>query len=411
MAIQSRFRILVAVLGLAAAGLSTQAYAQTAACTGGGKISKQIAKPMKAADDAQKARKWQEVLAKVREAEADPVTKTEFDLYWMHEYRGYAYLQLGQHAESAREWEASVASPCKPEAGKGETFKQLANLFFRTGNYPKSIDYANRGLAIRRDPELLQTLARAYYQTRDYKKALTAIREVIDGSEKSGRVAKEPDLQFAVSICARLNDAKCEAQLYEKLVQHYPKPEYWQHLLSSLIAGDSKDEVKIHVMRLAYAVDVMKDPEQFKEMAVIALDQGLPAEAESVISKGKAAKIFTEKRDIEYMDRLLVRAKAEAASGKAGLSKREMVASAAPSGDLLVKLGASYLSYGNYDQAISALKRAIAKPNLTLKDEAAMLLGITYRRAGNKVEAGKTFRTVSQDPTMVRIAKLWLLSS
>jgi hypothetical protein len=34
MAIQPRFRILVAALGLAAAGLSTQAYAQTVACTG-----------------------------------------------------------------------------------------------------------------------------------------------------------------------------------------------------------------------------------------------------------------------------------------------------------------------------------------------------------------------------------------
>ena len=55
--------------------------AQTAGCTGGGKISKQIAKPMAAAQEAMKAKRWQEVLTKMREAEAMPGAKSQFDLY------------------------------------------------------------------------------------------------------------------------------------------------------------------------------------------------------------------------------------------------------------------------------------------------------------------------------------------
>jgi tetratricopeptide (TPR) repeat protein len=396
---------------LAAAGLSTHAWAQGAACTGIGKISKQIAKPMDAAKMAQKSRKWNEVLARVKEAEAVPFTRTAWDQYWVHEYRAYAFHSLGQFAEAAREWEASVASPCQPEADKPQVYKRLAGLYFPLRNYPKSIDFANRGLAIQRDPELMVTLGQAYFQSGDNKNAVRVMKEVMNSFEQQGRIPKEQLLINVLNACNRMGDAACQTQLYEKLVQHYPKPEYWQNLLSALIAADSKDEVKLDVMRLAVAVDVMKQPEQFKEMAQIALDQGLPAEAESVIKHAQTAKLFKDKREIDLMDRLLKRAQADAVKDKAALPARETEAGAAPTGDPLVKLGASYLSYGQHEKAISALKRAVAKPQLTLSDEAGMLLGIAYRHLGKKTEAGQAFRSVKQDPTMARVAKLWLLNN
>ena len=59
-------------------------------------------------------------------------------------------------------------------------------------------------------------------------------------------------------------------------------------------------------------------------------------------------------------------------------------------------------------------KGSIAKGDPKQKqrvDEASMLLGIAYLRNNNKAEAAKAFRSVKQDPTMVRIAKLWLLNT
>jgi hypothetical protein len=38
-------------------------------------------------------------------------------------------------------------------------------------------------------------------------------------------------------------------------------------------------------------------------------------------------------------------------------------------------------------------------------------LGLAYLRTNNKAEAAKAFRTVKTDPTMARIAKLWLLNT
>ena len=123
MAIRSGLAIAVATIGILGLGFTSTAAAQ-GACTGGGKISKQIAKPMTAAQDAQKARKWQEVLTRTREAESTPGAKSQFDLYWMAEFRGYAYHNLRQNAEAARELEAALNNPCMPEAQQARALQE-----------------------------------------------------------------------------------------------------------------------------------------------------------------------------------------------------------------------------------------------------------------------------------------------
>ena len=102
-------------------------------------------------------------------------------------------------------------------------------------------------------------------------------------------------------------------KVYEKLVLFYPKPEYWQNLLRSLKQGDTNDKQKINVLRLAVAVDVLKSPDDFTEMAQIALDEGLPAEAQSVLEQAIEKKLFKDQRKIDLNNRLLAKAKAEVA--------------------------------------------------------------------------------------------------
>jgi tetratricopeptide (TPR) repeat protein len=170
-AIRSGLAVAAATIGILGLGVVTPAAAQ-GACTGGGKISKQIAKPMSAAQDALKARKWQEILNRTREAESTPGAKSQFDQYWMYEFRGYAYHNLHQPAEAARELEAALNSPCMPEANKLERYKSLAGLYSSLRNYQKVIDYGNRALKVARDPDMQVQVAQAYYQTGNNKDAV-----------------------------------------------------------------------------------------------------------------------------------------------------------------------------------------------------------------------------------------------
>jgi tetratricopeptide (TPR) repeat protein len=397
-------------------GFSAPATAQGAGCTGGGKISKTIAKPMTAAQEAMKAKRWQDVLARVRDAEAAPGAKSAFDQYYMAEFRGYAYHNLRQDADAARELENALNSPCMPEAKKADRYKALVGLYTSLKNYPKAIDYANRGLKLSRDPELQVALAQAYYQSGNNKDAARVMKDLLASSD---RAPKEQQLLLIRAACEKAGDNACVSQAYEKLVVYYPKPEYWQNLMRALRGGDLDDIQAHNVMRLALYVNVLKDPDQFKEMAQLGLEEKLACEAQTVLEQGFAKKVFVEKRDVDVNTRLLDAAKKEAATEKAALAKNEAAARSAATGDALVKVGAQYLACGDVAKGTQLIQAGITKGNLAKgepkeaerNDEAYLILGMGLLKNNNKAEAAKAFKAVKKDPTMVRIAKLWLLNT
>ena len=414
-----RALIATAALGFFGGGLTSPAAAQSAGCTGGGKISKQIAKPMAAAQEAMKAKRWQDVLAKTREAESTPGAKTQTDLYWMSEFRGYAYHSLKQDSEAVRELEAGLNSPCMPEAKKLERYKSILGIYSALRNYPKVIDYGNRALKVSKDPDLQVAVAQAYYQSGNNKDAVRVMNEMLAGLEGSGRVPKEQQLLLVQAACSKAGNNACVAQVFEKLVVHYPKPEYWQNLMVAINKTDTDDVQKLNVMRLAVYVNVLNQGEQYKEMAQLALENKLAGEAQSVLEQGFTKNVFTEQRLKDVNTRLLAAAKKEAAADKAALPQNEAAARTAATGDADVKVGAQYLGFGDAAKATEALQRGIKKGSLAKgdpmqkqrTDEASMLLGIAYLRNNNKSEAAKAFKAVKEDPTMVRIAKLWLLNT
>ena len=79
------------------------------------------------------------------------------------------------------------------------------------------------------------------------------------------------------------------------------------------------------------------------------------------------------------------------------------------SGEVDVKVGAAWLSYGQYDKAIAAIARGVGKGGLKNPADAQLLLGIAQYRAGNKAEALKAFRAAKGDESLTRLASLWAL--
>jgi hypothetical protein len=145
-------------------------------------------------------------------------------------------------------------------------------------------------------------------------------------------------------------------------------------------------------------------------MAQLAIGQGLPGEAQAILDKGFQKGAFAAKQK-DQATQLLNEAKQAVTLDKGTLEKQDAAARAKPTGDNDVKLGAAYLSYNELPKAIEALQRGIGKGGVKNPDDAAMLLGIAHLRSGNKPEAANAFNAVKNDPTMTRIAKLWLLST
>jgi hypothetical protein len=415
--VSKRWGLGATVVAIGLFGSTSGAFAQgeqpaapNPACTDQ-KFAKKVEKNMRAADKASDEKKWDEVLAQVREADAVEGEKSEWHKFWVHEYSGMAYVNLKQYPEAEREFDIALNSPCMPEAQKSNRLKVLLQLAYQNKNYPKAIEYGNLAVKAGGDPELLVYVGNAYYIQNDNENTKRVMTDLIKAQEAKGAKPEEQTYRILQSACSNLKDNACVIDQSEKLVTHYPKPEYWNQLISSMLREGKNDKQLLSVLRLAKGSDVLTEADQYYEMSRLALDQGLPGEAQSTVEEGFQKGIFKDAREKDRSTRLLDEAKKAAAYDKTTIDKQDAAAKAKPTGDSDVKLGAAYLSYDQTEKAIEAIKRGVAKGGVKDPDEAGLLLGMAYLRMGNKAEAANAFRTVTQNPLMARVAKFWLLKT
>jgi hypothetical protein len=409
--VPNRLNLGSAIACVASLLLASAAVAQTTDACGERKVTKKIAKDMGAAQEAFNGKRWDEVLAKVREIEANPIEKSEFDRFWLNEFKGVANTNLKNYGDAFKELEAVLNSPCMEEAGKAGRSKILMQLAYSQKEYPKAIEYGNRSLQGNWDADTAVYVGNAYYITSDYPGAHRILSDVVARQESAGAVPDEQTYRILQGACVNMKDDTCIVEVFEKLVAHYPKPAYWQDLTNTLLRASVGDRQILNVLRLADNAQVLTSAAQYFEFAQLAIAQGLPGEAQSAIEKGTQKGVFQTAPEKERANRLLNESKKAAALDKSTLAKQDEVARSKTTGESDVKLGAAYLSYGEDEKAVEALQRGIGKGGVRNPDEAGILLGIALLRVNNKPEAAKAFRTVTQDPTMTRIAKLWLLNT
>jgi len=410
--------VVVGVLGLLSASAAFSAKKPAAeepaaandAC-GSRKITKKVDKPMSEAEKAFNAKQWDEVLAKVAEAEAVPVEKSLWDQYWINEFRGRAYLSQEKYEEAGKALAAGLDSPCMDAADKPSRTKMLLQIAYRTKDYPKVIELGNKYLETNPDPDIGSYVGNAYYAVDDFPNTRRIMTDVVAKQEATSKPPEELTYRILQGACIKLKDNACVTDQLEKLVIHYPKPQYWQDLMSLLMAQTKNNNQLLNMWRLADGNDVLQDPAEFLEMAQLAIGQGLPGEAQAVLEKGSQKGAFKTAQQKQQLNQLMTEAKQAVTLDKSTLDKQDAAARAKPTGDNDVKLGAAYLSYGENAKAVESLQRGITKGGVKNPDDAGLLLGIAHLRAGNKAEAATAFNTVNKDATMTRIAKLWLLKT
>src|SRR6267143_5487254 len=285
--IAQSIRVLVAGAAIvAAAGMvgATPALAQTKQTN-----SAKLAKPLKEAHDDLNAKKYADAIAKLREAEG-MAGKTPYDQHLINDMLGFAYARTQNYAEAAKAWEAELDDGFTPQAEVPTRVRQLAEANYQIKNYDKAIEFGNRaikgGFA---DEELRTLVGQAYYLKGDWKGTLRFEEGLVEEKIKNGQTPKSESLQLMLSACVKLNDSACETRALEKIVTYYPKPDYWYQLLFTMRQQTSGNDANtLQTYRLMSEVDVLKSPEDYTEMAQLALEAGSPGEAQHILEKGIA---------------------------------------------------------------------------------------------------------------------------
>ena len=161
----------------------------------------------------------------------------------------------------------------------------------------------------------------------------------------------------------KLEDADCTTKELEKLVAYYPKPEYWKQLLYTLFQDTPGQSTRamLQLYRLMSEVDVLKRPEDYTEMAQLAIEQGSPGEAQHVLEKGFQKNVFADPRRRTRTSACWIPPRRRPPTDQASLPKIEQDADAAKTGDKDVGVGLAYLGYQQYDKAADALKKGLPR--------------------------------------------------
>ena len=373
-------------------------------------VSAKMAKPLKAAQDDLTAKRYSDAILKLKESQASP-GKSPYDQHVINEMLKVAYVRTGNYADAAKVMEAEIDDGFVPQSELQGLIRGLAQVNYQIKNYDKAIEFGNRaikgGFA---DEELRTLVGQAYYLKGDWKGTLHFEEGQVDNVIKEGRTPKGEALQLILSACAKLNDQPCETRALERVVTYYPKPDYWYQLLFTLRQQTSGNDANtLQTYRLMSEVDVLRNPDDYTEMAQLALEAGSPGEAQRILEKGIAKGVFADQRAKQKNERLLESAKKAAATDRASLPRIAKEADAAATGAKNVGLGLAYFGYGEYDKAVEEISKGLTKGGLRSEGEARLLLGISQLKAGHKEDAAKAFHAVKGDPSLERLANLWTL--
>ena len=393
------------IVAAAVPGGTSTTLAQQAKAEG---VRPEVGKPLQAAQDLMKARRYQEALAKVREAE-NASNKTAYESYLIERMRGSAAASAGDTATAVKSFEAVIGSGRLSSAEQLKMVEAVAGMYYRANNYPKAAVWISRYLKEGgTDPQMRTLLIQSYYLNGDCLSVSRELQSELQADEKAGRAPPEERLQLLASCYVKQKDNAGYATALEKLVTYYPKKDYWVDLINRIQRKPGyADRLSLDVYRLKLATGNLTTAGDYMEMAQLALQAGFPAEAKKVVDQGFASGALGTGSDADRQKRLRDLVMKQLADAQKALVQNETEAAAVKDGTDLINIGFAYVSNGQFDKGLSLMEQGIRKGGLKRPEDAKLHLGIAYLLAGQKAKAVQTFKTVQGQDGTADLARLW----
>lgn len=392
---------LVTATALSPFSSSVGIFGATSALAAEQAIGAAVGKPLKEAQDLANAGKYQAALKKVQEASGIS-GKTAYESFVVDDFLLFLNVKLKDYAAAAEAGEAALATGEVPAKDRPQRLKTLAQLNYSVKSYGKAVAFA---LAFQKeagtDPELRKLVVQSFYLQGDYVKAQAEAKSLVATVQAAGAKPDETVLQLWLSSAFKKSDKGGQREALTELVAFYPKPTYFGDLLN-LVAADlgHSNRMSLEIFRLKLAAGMLKSSDDYMEMAQLAIQLGLPGEAESVMSKGFADGVFGGQNKGREQ-RLLAMAKSQAGQDEPTLG------ATAGTPDAKAALGEAYASYGKTDKAIALYKDALAS-NFAGAPLTRLHLGQAILAKGDHASARKIFDGIA-DAKIAPLANIWSL--
>ncbi|HMY98370.1 MAG TPA: hypothetical protein PLG92_01460 [Piscinibacter sp.] len=369
-------------------------------------VRPEVGKPMQAAQELMRAGKYKDALARLREAEAVP-GRTPYETYLLDRMRGSAAAGAGDDATALAAFESALATSYLQKPERLQILEALAGTAYRAKDWKRVISFAERHAAEGGASASLDKLRlNAYFQSGDYAGVVKALQSQVQAAEKPQPQVDESTLRMLAASQAQLKDDEGYLATLEKLLRYHPKKEYWADVLARVARQPGMlDRQALDYLRLSFATQTLEDGERYVELATLAMQAGLPAEARRVIESGYAAGVLGSGAEADRHRRLRDLATKQAAEDVASL--KPDVVGRTPDANLAV--GQALVSIGRIDQGLPLIEQSVGRSGLKRPDEARLHLGQAYLAAGQPEKAAEAFAEVTTSGPVATLARLWRL--
>jgi hypothetical protein len=370
-------------------------------------VRPEVGKPLQAAQAFVKQRKGREAMAEIAKAEAVP-NRSAYENQIIAQMKAAAASAAGDNEGTIRSNEALLNSGKVSGREAIPLVQGIAVAHYNKKEYAEAARWTQRYFKEGgTDPSMRSVLLQSYYLGND----CTSVNKMLAGAGEDRR-ASEEELQILANCYLRMRDTQGYVSAIEKLVVYYPKASYWTDLLSRVQkkAGFS-DRLGLDVYRLRLATNNLSGTNDYLEMAQLALQAGVPAEAKVIVDKGYDVKALGQGKEAERHQRLRDLVMKDLAESQKNRAKEEAEAMNAKDGNDLVKIGLNYVYEGKPEKGLSLMEQGIKKGGLKRPDDAKLRLGEAQIYAGQKSKGVQTLRDVKGSDGTGDIARLWILNA
>ena len=369
-----------------------------------------VGRPLQAAQELIKGQRYKEALAKVREADAVN-GKTANESFMVERMRIAAASGAGEVETAARSFEALSGSSRISAADKSRMVESIAGGYYRSREYAKAMQWGQRYFKEGgTNPAIRSLLIQSQYLGGDYAGAVRELTNETQAAERNGAAPPEDRLKLLLNAALKLNDNNAYVYAMEKLVTYYPKKEYWVDLLSRLQRKPNfSDRLALDTYRLSLASGSMSAPNDYMEMAQLALQSDFAAESKQVLDKGFAAGVLGTGAQVDRPTRLRALVAKRLDEDRKTLAEDERQAVQAKDGNALVTVGMNLVFNGQSARGLQLMQQGIAKGGLKRAEDAKLHLGIAQLLAGDPARSQATLKTVSGADGTADLARLWAL--
>lgn len=372
---------------------------------------------LQAAQSLLQENKFAEALAKLTDAEAI-LNRTPWETWVIERTRASTAQRAGNTALTIQSLDAALLTGQADATETLSLIEALVSLSLRERDTARALRWANRYEELKGTNDVVRVMRiQAMADSGDEAGAKQALAARVEEAGKAGRSTPESHLRLLLSLQYRSKDPGSSTTL-ERLVNSYPRPEYWAELVSATSrAPNLSDRALLELYRLLRATGSKLTADMRAEMAFLSLRAGQPAEALVLVEEGYADGSLGTGTGAAEHGRLRDQARRAAAADQADRAAAEAAARRAADGTALADLGFAKISAlppqagaAAVEPGLTMIEQGVAKGGLKRPAEIRLHLGIAQMAAGRKDAAQQTLTDLlaqaTNDPLAPAI-RLW----